>query len=980
MFGLLQFPTFISAAALSIAMIFAAPVAEAATIMKFTGVSVAQGRALQSKFPFVFERPISLAEADEVVRFLMKTGLYSNIEVVSRVVDGDPELLLVATALRKIKGITVGGNRAMSNSEVLQVLQLQEGKVFERKELIESIKNLQTEYRRRGYRGMNAEVDFETPNESEVELKVKVEEGIPTIVERVQIDSANPEVVRRIDRIIKPLKGKALSEDDLQKLTKEIAEDLRSNRFLTARTLDPQAVFDEQQSRVRIAITIESAWKYLFKFEGNLALDDSALIRQMNLEQLVGTVTTPAPELAERLRRAYQTSGFAHIEVSATEKTIEESFIKEITFKIDEGPRVRVKRIEITGNISRQGSYYAEFIESSSRDLIGEGYYNRKDIEDGIRSLEEELQNQGYLRAKVKSWRSEFSNPQLSSATSARDQVDTGQNMAATKSAGKRGSQATLILNIDEGPLTVIRQIRFEGVEAFSKIQLQGILPIKTSESLRIKDLNDAIEALKSYYYSQGFIEMRILNEKEGLVTYNESSTQATVEFQVYEGPKVTVSSIVLDGNVMTKDYVILRELSIKQGDVFTPELRDDSIFHLQRLSLFSRVNVRTLEEGTSIAERTVIVEVEESAPGTFESGVGVAYDRDLLFRGYAGIAYRNLQGTGRAASIRADPSYSTDPKISYLEYKITLSYLEPYILRDRNKGRLNLVRDVGFKEVDSDGKAIILAKNEIGLNLERDLTKHLKLTYTAYNLSSQSEFDRSNPDEIKRTQNIAKTGPQIEYDTRDNVFYPTKGLYAQIGFEYADPILGSSEDASQSIKFSKVTASVSVPYRIFGSPNFIFASSVRSGYLANLSTLPQGGVPDQEAFFLGGRSTLRGFQPTGRSLDLERVPNLTQLGKANLRDFYVTTDSYYYLLKAEIRFPVYGDFHGALFYDGGAVLLSQIFLEDSYRDSFGVALRYKVSGGIVAGLEYGKKLNRKNWHPYGYESPEAWHFSIGTF
>jgi outer membrane protein insertion porin family len=440
------------------------------------------------------------------------------------------------------------------------------------------------------------------------------------------------------------------------------------------------------------------------------------------------------------------------------------------------------------------------------------------------------------------------------------------------------------------------------------------------------------------------------------------------------------VSSIVLDGNVMTKDYVILRELSIKQGDLFTPAVREDSIFHLQRLGLFSRVNIRTLEEGTSIAERTVIVEVEESAPGTFESGVGVAYDRDFLFRGYTGVAYRNLQGTGRAASIRADPSYSNDPKISYLEYKITLSYLEPYILRDRNKGRLNLVRDVAFREVDSQNRAIILAKNEIGMNIERDLSKHLKLTYTAYSLSSQTEFDRSNPDLVKRAQNIAKTGPQIEYDTRDNVFYPTKGLYAQVGFEYADPFLGSSEDASQSIKFSKVTASVSVPYRIFGSPNFIFAGSVRSGYLANLSTLPQGGVPDQEAFFLGGRSTLRGFQPTGDALDLERVPNLTQLGKANLRDFYVTTDSYYYLLKAEIRFPLFGDWHGALFYDGGAVLLSQIHLEDSYRDSFGLALRYKVSGGIVAGLEYGKKLNRKNWHPFGYERPEAWHLSIGTF
>lgn len=939
-------------------------------VLRFTGVSQAQGRSLQTKFPQVFERPVSLAEVDEIVRFLMKSGLYSNVEVVSRSVNNQAELLLVATSLRKIKSITLQGNRALSNSDVFQILQTEEGKVFERKELIEAVKNLQTEYRKRGYRTMNAEVEFSTPSDSEVGLLVKIEEGAPTVVDRVQIESVNPEVVNRAQRRLRHLTGRALSEEDLQNAVKDVAEDLRANRFLMARVLDPQAVFDESQSRVRISLTIENPWRFEFKFEGNESYSDSSLIKQMNLDQLVGTVTTPAPELAERLRRAYQASGFAHIEVSANETTNEATFLKEIRFKIDEGPRVRIKRIEISGNISRQGSYYAQFIASTNHDLLGEGFYNRKDIEEGIKELEEELQNQGYLRAKVKSWRSEFSNPQETART----------GVAAVQKSNKRGSQATLLLNIDEGPLTVIRQIRFEGVESFSKAELQSQLPIRTSESLRIKDLNAAIEALKTFYQSRGFIEMRILNEQEGLVTYNESSTQATVEFQVHEGPKVRISSIVLDGNSLTKDYVILRELSMKPGDIYTPEIREDSMFHLQKLGLFSRVNIRTLEEGTSMADRTVIVEVEESAPGTFESGIGVAYDRDWLFRGYAGVAYRNLWGTGRAVSFRADPSYSTDPKISYLEHKITLSYLEPYILRDRNKGRLNLVRDVRFTGVDSDGKTIILAKNEIGLQLERDLTKNLKLIYTAYNLSSQNEFDRSNPDNIKRTQNIAKTGPQLEYDTRDNVFYPTKGLYAQLGIEYADPHLGSSEDASQSIKFTKLNAAISYPYRILGSSRWIFATSIRSGYLANLSTLPQGGVPDQEAFFLGGRSTLRGFQPTGSALDLERVPNLIQLGKANLRDFYVTTDSYYYLLKAELRFPIYGDFHGAIFYDGGAVLLSQLHIDAPYRDSAGIAIRLKFAGGIVAGIEYGKKLERKNWHPAGYESPEAWHISIGTF
>ncbi len=952
-------------------LIFTTSITQAAGshVLRFTGVTLVQGRMLQAKFPFVFERTVTLSEVDEVVRYLMKTGLYSNVEVVARQLADGPELLLVATALRKVKGINITGNSNLSSREIRTVLQIEEGKVFERKELIEAVRVLQSEYRKKGFRGMNAEVEFETPNETEVDLKIVVEEGAPTIVDRVQIDAANPEVVKRIERMTRGLTGRALSEDDLQTMVREISDDLRKNRFLTARVLDPQAIFDEQQSKVRLVFTVENSWRYQFRFTGNNSYEDSALIRSMNLEQLVGTVTTPVPELAERLRRFYQSNGFAHMAVQIDEKTFEESFLKELRFTVDEGPRVRIKKIEISGNISRQPSYYARFISSSSADLIGEGYYNRKDIEEGIKKIEEELQNQGYLRAKVKSWRSEFSAPNAGADKNAKA-LDT-----------KRGSQATLVLNIDEGPLTVIRQIRFEGVESFSKMQLQAALPIHTSESLRIKDLNAAIDALKNFYFSQGFVEMKILNEQDGLVTYNETSTQATIEFQIVEGPKVTIKSIILEGNIFTKDYVLLREMGMKPGDVYTPERRNDSLFHLQKLGLFSRVVVKTLEEGTSIADRTVVVEVEESAPGTFESGVGVAYDRDFLLRGYLGVAYRNIGGTGRAVSARIDPTYSTDPKISYLEHKITLSYLEPYILRDRNKGRVNLVRELKYFGQDDAKRTIIQEKNELGLQIERDITRHLKLTYTAYNFSTLNQFDRANTDVSVLAQNIAKTGPLFECDTRDNVFYPTKGIYTSIGAEYSDPVMGSSEDNTQSIRFAKVSAALSVPVRLGPNPDFIFATSLRTGFLANLSQQPQGGVPSQEAFFLGGRSTIRGFQPSGAAIDLERVPNLVQLGKSQLRDFYVTSDSYYVLVKTEIRFPIYGDIQGALFYDGGAVLLSQVHLDDAYRDSFGVALRYKFPGGIVAGVEYGKKLNRKNWGPvHGYESPEAWHLSIGTF
>lgn len=941
-----------------------------AHILRFTGVAIAQGRQLQTKFPFVFEREVTLAEVDEVVRYLMQTGFYSNIDVVERQTPEGPELLLAATTLRKIKSIAISGNRSFSTSDIKRILKVDDGITFERKELIESVKELQGEYRKRGFRSMNAEIDFQTPSETEVVLVIAITEGVPVVVDKIQVDAANPDAVERGERIMRSLRGKALDEEKLQEAVQNLTTELKQSRYITSRVLDPQPSFDEAQSRVRLNVTIENAWRFQFRFEGNGAFDADTLIRSMSLDQLVGTLTTPSPELVERLRRFYQSRGYAHVEIEAAEKVFAERFVKEIVFEINEGPRVRVKRIEISGNISRPGEYYSQFIRSRSSDIIGAGYYNRKDIEEGIQRLEEEMQNQGYLRAKVKSWRSEFSNP-----------LEDAKTTAAKKSPG---SQATLILNIDEGPLTVIRQIRFEGVESFSKLELQDLLPIKTGESLRIKNLNAAIEELKTFYQSKGYVEIKILNEQEGLVTYNENSTQATVEFQIAEGPKVTVGTVVLEGNTFTKDYVILRELGIKPGDVYTPELREDATSHLQKLELFSRVNIKTLEEGTSISERTVIVEIEEKFPGTFESGVGVVLDRDTIFRGYVGTSYRNLWGTGRGISIRGDPSYSTNPDVAMMEYKLATSYLEPYVFRDRNKGRLNFVREVNYIGNDQESRVIIKEENAFSVQLERELARYVKGVFTVYSLSSQTEVNRRN-DEILRTQNIAKVGPLIEYDSRDNVFYPTRGWFSQLTAEYSDPALGSSEDIAQSIKFSKFTATISAPYRIAGNPRFILATALRGGYLANLSELPQGGVPNGEAFFLGGRSTIRGYQPVGAPVDLERVPNIIQLGGGLLRDFYVRSDSSYVLFKTELRFPVYGDLHGAFFYDGGAVFLSQVAFDDPYRDSAGAALRLLLPGGFVFSFDYGFKLDRKQWRDangkdQGHEAPGALHLSIGTF
>ena len=149
----------------------------------------------------------------------------------------------------------------------------------------------------------------------------------------------------------------------------------------------------------------------------------------------------------------------------------------------------------------------------------------------------------------------------------------------------------------------------------------------------------------------------------------------------------------------------------------------------------------------------------------------------------------------------------------------------------------------------------------------------------------------------------------------------------------------------------------------------------MRGGYLRNLSSKENGGVPyDVKGLTLGGQSTIRGFTLG------EIFPGEKELG-VKPTDFKLKDSATMYLIKSELRFPIYKAIGGALFYDGGAVFIKNVGFDDPYRDAVGIALRYETPVG-AASLEIGYKLDRKNDDRPGQrrEDAAAFHLSIGTF
>ncbi|MNL18109.1 outer membrane protein assembly factor YaeT [compost metagenome] len=257
---------------------------------------------------------------------------------------------------------------------------------------------------------------------------------------------------------------------------------------------------------------------------------------------------------------------------------------------------------------------------------------------------------------------------------------------------------------------------------------------------------------------------------------------------------------------------------------------------------------------------------------------------------------------------------------------------------------------------------------NSTTYSIEKDFTSDILGIWDIWSLATYKDFGANDSYPYPVTeQNIATIGPTVDLDFRDNPFVPTKGNFTRVNAEYSSPFLGSTK----TIEYWRTTASFTHYSRVdeWQKQPVVWANQLRGGYLKNLSTDPNGGVPwDKKGFTLGGRSTVRGYEAGTQ----EVFPNRSDLGDTD--KYILTTDSTMFLIKSEVRFPLYNSLGGALFYDGGAVYITDLYLSDPYRDSAGFAIRYNTPVGPLS-LEFAWKLDKKKG-----ENPWRFHLAIGAF
>jgi outer membrane protein insertion porin family len=410
---------------------------------------------------------------------------------------------------------------------------------------------------------------------------------------------------------------------------------------------------------------------------------------------------------------------------------------------------------------------------------------------------------------------------------------------------------------------------------------------------------------------------------------------RALVDFAVEERNQFSVADIRLEGAERTKSHVVRRELLFRQGEVIKYSRLLESQRRLYLTGLFQSVFVRPQPAASGDSDKKdILVELKENE--SLEFNVAAGYGSVEKIRGRIEVFNSNLMGTALKAGLTL--------RASFIGRSAEASFTEPWTLGVPWKTDLNLLAE--YLEEPSFDISRKVGRLAVGRTFGKRSTASVAYRYENAKLSNVQV--EAVPHELKTNLRILTLS--VIYDTRDNLFNSTRGVYAEGRNELAGSFLSGTDT------FLRLMGRVKYFYPWKNST--ILATSLEGGWMDVFGTSRD--VPLNERFYAGGPNSIRGFgYHLVGPLDAEGDP----LGGR----FQLVWN----LL--EIRQSIYKMIGGALFADVGNVWPSATeFRLKDIRTSAGVGLRVNTPIGIVR-LDYGINLQPENGEP-----KERLYFNMG--
>jgi len=317
-----------------------------------------------------------------------------------------------------------------------------------------------------------------------------------------------------------------------------------------------------------------------------------------------------------------------------------------VNITIDEGTPARIKHINIVGNeLFSEDDLTQEFELKTGGWLsffTSDDKYSKEKLTGDLETLTSYYQDRGYLQFNIDS-----------------TQVAVSPDKASV----------FITANITEGEKFTVSSVDLSGDLVVDKSLLMPFVLLQPDQTYNQAAVTATEEYLTQRLGNEGYNFAKVT----GIPEINEEDNTVDLKFFIGPGKRTYVRRITFEGNELTSDEVLRREMRQMESAPASQAMIDQSRVRLERLGYFSKAEVETVPVPGTDDLIDVAFTVEEQSSGSISGSVGYAQDAGLILG--LNLEQANFLGSGKSIGLGINSSQYQD--------LYNISYTNPYFTED---------------------------------------------------------------------------------------------------------------------------------------------------------------------------------------------------------------------------------------------------------------------------------------------------------
>lgn len=651
-------------------------------------------------------------------------------------------------------------------------------------------------------------------------------------------------------------------------------------------------------------------------FVGNDHLATKDIEKELKTDRIQALDSTDLPAIAQSIKKMYLEKGYKNVAIQ-TDYQVDESGIAAVQFAITEGPVSLVKKIRFIGNTRVTSKDLRGILLTKEDWVLGfldrSGSYHPERIMYGDKQqIEHFYQNSGFLHAKV---------------TNITTDID------------EQTHDITLTFEIDEGePYTIASVAVYDGDEPVDDVIVQQ-LGVRAGMPYSREAIANTIKQLEALWANRGYIFTHV----DPTIIPDEQDKSVALTFTVAKGDQVLLNRITIRGNKKTRDKIIRRKITLREGDFLSQAAVKQSEYGIASLGYFDqRDGVNAIIKRVDKETADVDFVVKEAKTGNFGLEFGFGGAGASLTSPVSGLSVKGVLSDynflGSGTNLNTSATWAKDEQTllfhlaqPWLFDKPILGAFDVYHRRPTYSDLVNVDGAINEKVTGAAVSAGIITQSVYEWFRETHIMTTLGVDSIKYQRQPKARFEADvfQPilDKAFTPGNVAWLSATVDRDMRNHPMHPSAGYQWKIVSKAGIPSFGDP------IGYYKVTLDANWYTSLIQEYKLVLRVHTFFGVAVPFKNRV---IPFGELFHIGGDNSVRGFL-------------YGQIGPTFLGDTIGAKKAFF--INTELIFPITEDYSmkAVLFYDGGAGWDNPYICQPSpsfrgnnfdYRHSVGIGVR----------------------------------------